>query len=1031
MNVFLTSRGTRKEITKYVNPLSVSITETIDETLDSATLVLNPVRFDTLDVKWLDMSRPIPNYSRVEIMEGTETYVFCVMEDKMRMQRDFQDHSLRLWEHRLHLIELTKEFQRVNVPDNTVTQAKGNLGAFYFSDNSLTDRETIPNPEGGFRKDESSPQDGITFHNNIGAVPFRNTHNYGDTSIVEGFTMKKDDREYRIVGSFTVANFQGANNPIPNIRIADIEITMFVNGVAKTTIVETIPGGTLNSGFFYRTVTATLRVVPFTFDIQPTEISLIEFRARTIGGYQSGNLYFENRLSITDAFISVTSISSDNAGQIMVDEEIDKLLDIHHLSKTTDTTRKYSLSPVTRQKLVARNLTCPEFTFNSRNLYDCLLSIAKYVGAIPYLTPDNQVEFMFYEDFDSFPVIDAPNIKTIEARRNMEDYVGGVELNVDNLISQSKDDGLKHYPFNNEWGTLRTDSDGTAEIETSNLGIHLDEGIDTIHQVLVKGFAFSIRLSNPEGDVDINITPNQSIDITSQIKEKTVYDALDNASTYELNERKSGRTKNNNLYYTRGDNKILGLSFSGTREPVWVGGTESIRALYETTVSAIVQQNILDVLEVYGGFRDIDPGTIENDNQIQFKVIYKPFTVSRTTIYKDDLSGFETPLVRYLNENERVNDMRSLGETAQLTVNRMGTTIWNVSGFAPSIESIPKTGTKDSEGRVCVTRSFNVGYKEKGYTLQYVKDYAALSTYVGIKSDIRMYEIPNDNIVQRIDKYQEFVSFSDVPFEEVSDSEFIDNLSLIVGVFEETDSFKYNIALITTHNQAGDAIESVISPITTKAEGRTLSFQWRAKDNRSFGVLKEKAEETDTYWQRSVGYVDVLGQVNNVKVEIYETGNGTDVISQMDNYPLYDNNNIFEKVFDLNYVCKKDARERLGFAAEVTFFGKENITIYNSIARSHHLYKASGSTKWVVFVNDYYPSKNAIFVEFSRTVDTTTYNFTQEPSKLIIDLLVPMGDYNGIGLINESGELIMTIKKDFHHEGGNLIQDIYFIKKRV
>ena len=183
---------------------------------------------------------------------------------------------------------------------------------------------------------------------------------------------------------------------------------------------------------------------------------------------------------------------------------------------------------------------------------------------------------------------------------------------------------------------------------------------------------------------------------------------------------------------------------------------------------------------------------------------------------------------------------------------------------------------------------------------------------------------------------------------------------------------------------------------------------------------------TNSCWQQGIEYSDLLGPIASVRVSFVS---GDFANQDHQEYPLVSTGmSINTHSFDVEYVCKKDAREIWGFAAEVSYFG--TVTVYNSIARNHPLYLGRQFEKQIVgFARDYFPSKNSIFIDRSRCETSPNISVTHGANPPIcIDFSLPAGNYTGIGLVNEIGELIMTIKKDFTHLGGSRREIVYSCK---
>ena len=563
------------------------------------------------------------------------------------------------------------------------------------------------------------------------------------------------------------------------------------------------------------------------------------------------------------------------------------------------------------------------------------------------------VEFKFFDDMESQVRYDAPNEKSHAAIAYFEDYVNAIEINAENIIGD--ENAIKVEPFKGGWATLRAIEDGLSQITTANLGYHTTLKIDKPRKILVKGIA--VNTAN-------HSFPASTVwDITDRVLEKTYWDTLTNESSYTFIGR-SSFNKNNTLYYQKGQNKIFNMSFTGTFEPQLIGQPQVIRALYETIFAQATLQTNENVTT-------LDPGTTTADDAIQIYIEYKQYSQSRTTIYKEDQTGFQTETVKFFNETARVNEAKSLGNYAQNIVNRMGGTNISKTGIVATVGELPTIGQPNTKGQILVVRNIQPREDHVLYSLNYVQDYAVISSYVDISSRLRQYEIPLDEMVLRIDKYREMMIFTDW-IQYSDDTSYVDRTMFLRALMNLKVPGAPTYAYIQYELSDG-SYKRVDANVDVISMGKTLSINIRMKDNFSAGVRKYTTtiNGVTQKWQEEVQYTDIYGRVAQVKIDLYAMGSAT--LQRMNNYPLAANNAGLIPISSLSYELNKDAREITAIAQEVTFLSESNsVVVYPGFARFNPL----GLQETLDYnikraVLNYRPGKNSTIVDLNKIVSDT------------------------------------------------------------
>ncbi|MCK9492808.1 MAG: hypothetical protein M0Q00_00410 [Acholeplasmataceae bacterium] len=577
-----------------------------------------------------------------------------------------------------------------------------------------------------------------------------------------------------------------------------------------------------------------------------------------------------------------------------------------------------------------------------------------YAKVVESISAKPTVEFKFFDDMESQVPYDAPNEKSHAAIAYFEDYVNAIEINAENIIGD--ENAIKVEPYYNGWATLRAIEDGLAQITTQNLGYHTSLNIDKPRKILVKGIPVTTA----------NHTFNASTvwDITERVLEKTYWDTLTNESAYTFIGR-SSFNKNNTLYYVKGQNKIFNMSFTGTFEPQLIGQPQVIRALYEAVYAVATLQTQENVTST-------DPGTTTADENVLIYIEYKQYSQSRMTIYKEDQTGFQTEAVKFYNETARVNEAKALGNYAQNIVNRMGGTNVSKTGITATIGEIPKIGQPNTKGQILVVRNIQPRNDHVLYSLNYVQDYAIISSYVDISSRLRQYEIPLDEMVLRIDKYREMMIFTD--WNQYSDETSYQNVSLFLNVLKNLKTPGSPTYARIEYEHSDGSIKRVDVNVDVIAMGKTLSINVRMKDNFSAGIRKYTTVVggVTQKWQEDVQYADVYGRASQIKVDLYVKGNTTSV-SRMNSYPLSSFGLGNTMISSLAYELNKDAREITALAQEMTFLTESNsVVIYSGFARFNPLALPETATYNIKSaVLNYRPGKNSTIVDLNKIIADT------------------------------------------------------------
>lgn len=452
-------------------------------------------------------------------------------------------------------------------------------------------------------------------------------------------------------------------------------------------------------------------------------------------------------------------------------------------------------------------------------------------------------------------------------------------------------------------------------------------------------------------------------------------------------------TKNNTLYFIRGQKGLYGLSYVGGVAPGFLTSNSVNRSLFETLAAKAYQATGRSATNK-------DLGTLTH-NLLKVDIEYYPFTSSNVHIYKDDQTGFQIERHKYFNESSRVNDPDLIGKVAQNTVNRLGGTEYTTTGYLETIQNIPQLGTLNSQNRRLTKLILQMTDAYVRYTATYVSDYTKISKFVGKKSDYRLYEIPNTAVIESNRIKRNRIMFG-------STNQGPNILSLYLQTLSNYKASTPLLAKLTFNHSIGTS--TVYSTVVSNEFGKSASWKVRMPNNFSAGVKKvmRTVETEDVYFQEEVRYTDNLGRVDSVDVTFYSN------YSAGDSYPAVATD-LTQLLPQQTYIYDKDAREIFSFEYETSFgsIDLDKYRLYDGITKYNSFLNGRKDYEVKCKVLNYIPNKNDLKVDLTKvsntsvgiTVGYTSISATTSVSgmglvfynDITLDLLLVVKDTIGIG----------------------------------
>ena len=843
----------------------------------------------------LDMSRPLPRYSRVQFEIQDVEMNFLIQNDTVtRVQ------GTDLYKHEVEIVSPTKLLMESTNPSMTLTQPQGNVGTFIRS-LAVGDDDIVPSGSG------------LT-------VDFTTEVQSTDTAVLEDQTVK-GTRKYKVYVDAIVENRSSFVSGHPRVSIP-FSIQIKVGGVVKAGSVKYALAPEY-SDYMLGIPRQTFISLNTEFDntgSNDVEVVLIKNPMDNVLAYVSGNL-------------NIYTADTTTLSKRTLDYFVDKIL------RDDLNTQLFYLDEESTAKL--STYISPQWTLPSADKWTQINEVADYIKAFVrcYFEDDSitsrlMVNFKFFEDLDVEET--PPEIDLEQSIATIDDYTESVELNASNTVY-----GLGEVE---EWLVLKASSDEVAQITTDNIGVQLANPIEEITY-------FGVILGKIVTNGTSSRASSYEWDLTNQIVEKQYYNTLEDLAEYTLVSRTDNDRKVDFVNYTRGDDKILGLNYTGTQPAKIIGSEVSNRAIYEMVFSAYTRETGINVTTVDSGLTD--------DDNILIHVKYKPLTKTNAVLFKDDKSGFQANPRRYLNEQQSINDSISIGDYAQGMVNRMGNTQHAKGGIAP-LNQVPKVSTKYGDLLLSVRTWKNLGDKVS-YSLTYVKDYVFVSSYEGYDSRTRLYQMGDENIVQRDDKLLYEIQLSTEDQEQSTDFEVVNYIQHVKKT--RTPGTPPIVADLQFTDSQSNTYD-VSTFVNTKVVGSVI--EWRLKMYNHFSAGKKRETADSKKFQLDVAYTDMFGRAEHVDID-YISNITYGIASIMPNA-------IFgTSIFNVEYDIRKDAREIPNLSVQWSYTSlNDEIIIYSGLAKKTDMVKHTLTYEPIVAELDYLPDRNSRIIDLTRATPLVT-----------------------------------------------------------
>ena len=530
--------------------------------------------------------------------------------------------------------------------------------------------------------------------------------------------------------------------------------------------------------------------------------------------------------------LTIYSNSQQQRDNSTITDAVNKLLQVAETLRVSETPRyHFNEEQATRYSSVI----CPEMNFNG-SLWECLKQIGDVIHSVPRLRYDE----IYFDEFGLEDKLEEDiSTKCISDTQtfSVNNFASALDSVVQNIVNtDNEESGAIQEPFSNGYITPRAEN-GEVIVTDTNCFIPTKYPIEKIIKVEV-------------GTAD----NGGAVDITPFVYEQTEYNNLTSYGN-------SVNSKAYAIYYKQGQKNIYGMNF---KQP------------YQTSVEQLLEhpfaiKNILKFKTSGSSYDNIDI------RDFTFRITYIPQTTIRARQYKVDVEDIQSNTIAY---NQSANKISSIayGEAMKGAIAKLGNPERTLVFILNDVDLINKIkcGIKyDDEYYISVVKI--EWYKDFAkVSIGLSKGFNAISEYVGIKNELRHYEVTTET-QNAYTVYEDFIiiGYSVTPTSQAICSPMVHPLfSYELNSSSSTTQNDYNLTkLRVTTFKDNSTIGEFNLPLQKYSIGNSIVYSFEFADNYSAGKIKQNVSSTQI--QQDSQYGDLFGEVDSIKIEFGAGGVGT------------------------------------------------------------------------------------------------------------------------------------------------------------
>lgn len=526
---------------------------------------------------------------------------------------------------------------------------------------------------------------------------------------------------------------------------------------------------------------------------------------------------------------------------------IDRILDVTP-TRTANGVNKYTFRNNAEEYALEES---PEFTFTGKHLFEVMLDIASYKKMFPALYK-NEIFFRPFWNGEMLTSADLPPPTKAILNSAVDQYCTAIDSYVENMVCINDTNvGTVVEPYKNGFISARSNSSSEISESTAVIPTH-----SAIYQPI------ALNIGETDG-VEVG-------DIMAYVYEQEDYEALsDTSAAYPY-------SKGYALKYARFSNNYTELAHRIKTSDVIADALTkpALANILGATTNGKVGDAGESLKTLLSAFIGTDTAAPFAD--LLFQPTYIPVVNARVRQYKPMMSAEDEEATLFYNQQSEVVDSEAFGEHVKGLVQKLGNhTEIRVYRF-DRVDDVPTVGTLIDEKSV-YNVAMTIFENHVDVTLCLV-DYAELSTYIGVKNEIKTSDISSTKWSNRFINWEEFLIFTHEAYTGNTLSITKDALADVVTF---TESKPLTCAMFTTYSESGDSIMNAFAPIKHLALGNSIYFQWEMLDNFAVGYKSEKAPDGATSaWtgtkydraQRAVRYCDSFGRMEKLDFQLLKTG---------------------------------------------------------------------------------------------------------------------------------------------------------------
>lgn len=555
----------------------------------------------------------------------------------------------------------------------------------------------------------------------------------------------------------------------------------------------------------------------------------------------------------------------------------------------------------------------PEFAMTKSTLRECLDQIGSYIHSIVRLNGNvisfdklgGTTETTLNENYIG-------NYETLDG----EQYATQLDSIVSNLVNiDNEQQGTIIEPLRDAYKTVRAES-GTIRINDTSAIITTDYPIEKIHKL----YCGYIKIDGK--DVLVG-------DITPYVYESAEYKLLSSTGGVFPN------SKGFAITYTQGQKDITGLTF---KLP------DPISPIFENqAILNIISQKIGQPIQTL--FK------VQNITELNFQLIYYPSTTARVKQSKSNITDYDKELTSIFNQSANKVDSRAYGENLKGTIARLGNIEKFITFTTKNVNDLVEVGNYviiDNEDYYIATLDVENQIDHIKYTAGLSKDFNALSKYIGIKNNIRLYEVSEKQSVERYVTYDDYCVIGN-PI--TSDSKQLLTPSAIMNTARQFSGFvggnySVSIARLRGYDIDNNPLEQVDLPVFSLALGNSIWLGCKYEDNYNAGNTSALGtnQTGESYYriQDYVKYTDNWGEIETLDVKLYDyldlvntLEKAIEVGNALPKSTLRAIKSPILSTANNNLIIKKDSREQINLSYQLYFVTNNGIIIGSQLSQGN------------------------------------------------------------------------------------------------